>query len=202
VTGGPAGKEGASAGTEDSTTETEYVDPPKTIMRKVSPPGEVTALSVAVVVDPSSLAGKEGEQQTPAPKVEDFVKIVQNVVPADAKVEVSQATFVHAPTEQEDLAAQGGGLLETILPILRQVSLGVLVLGVLLALKIFAGPKVKPEAVAALESAGEPGRLLPAGAGRTETRALRARITKALQENPEEVKRLFLTWAESEEGET
>jgi len=43
--------------------------------------------------------------------------------------------------------------------------------------------------------------MLPSG-GETNLELLRARITRALQDNPEEVKRLFMNWIESGKGES
>ena len=42
--------------------------------------------------------------------------------------------------------------------------------------------------------------LLPGAVGGVDPALLRAQITNALQNNPDEVKRLFLSWAESEKG--
>ena len=39
------------------------------------------------------------------------------------------------------------------------------------------------------------------GADSMDPQVLRARITRALQENPEEVKRLFMNWVESDKSE-
>jgi hypothetical protein len=48
---------------------------------------------------------------------------------------------------------------------------------------------------------GGGGNLLPASV-EANPDVLRAQITRALQDNPDEVKRLFLTWIESEKEES
>ena len=89
------------------------------------------------------------------------------------------------------------------LEIARRSSLGLLVVGALAAMKILAGSRRKgvpsAGAVPALEGQSVRG-ALPSGEGE-DPEQLRSRITRALQENPEEVKRLFLSWVESEKEE-
>jgi hypothetical protein len=48
---------------------------------------------------------------------------------------------------------------------------------------------------------GAEGELSVSGGTETDPERIRARIAHALQENPEEVKRLFLSWVESDKGE-
>ena len=45
------------------------------------------------------------------------------------------------------------------------------------------------------------GPALAVAEGSMDPQVLRARITRALQENPEEVKRLFVNWVESDKAE-
>ena len=95
-------------------------------------------------------------------------------------------------------AGFGGG--SFYLEIAKRSSLGLLVFGALVALKLFGGSKKKGgEPALALEAEAAAAGALPAG-GEGAPEVLRARITRALQENPEEVRRLFLTWAENDEG--
>jgi len=96
--------------------------------------------------------------------------------------------------------AEGWLTKDFILEMAKRVSLGALVIGVLLVLKIFSRPKVKAEAgrpaLAAAEAGG--GNLLTGDRSEPDADHLRAHITRALRENPEEVKRLFLAWVDSE----
>ena len=89
------------------------------------------------------------------------------------------------------------------LDIASRGSLGFLVIGSLVALKLVRRPRKESTALAALGSAagsGQPQGALVA-ADSMDPQVLRARITRALQENPEEVKRLFMNWVESDKGE-
>ena len=92
------------------------------------------------------------------------------------------------------------------LEIAKQASLGLLVLGALLALKMFRGPRRKMDVegmpAAALAGGGSQSSagMLP-GMADANPDLLKAQITKALQDNPEEVKRLFLSWVDNEKGE-
>ena len=91
-------------------------------------------------------------------------------------------------------------MMDSILKLLKHASLGLLVIGVLIALKMFGGKK-QPASEGTLALASQaPGadKLLPADTTATDPQLLRTRITHALQENPEEVKRLFLSWVEGE----
>ena len=80
-----------------------------------------------------------------------------------------------------------------------------MVIGVLVALRILRGPKKKPgeqgEAQPALEgNVAGMGNMLPATASGGDSEFLRAQITRALQDNPEEVKRLFQSWVGTQKG--
>ena len=75
-------------------------------------------------------------------------------------------------------------------------------IGALLGLKLVrkGGKKAAVEGTAQIEGQGAAGEnLLPAGVpgGRP---ALKQHIARALQENPDEVRRLFLSWAKNEQG--
>ena len=66
-------------------------------------------------------------------------------------------------------------------------------------LRIFSRPRVKAGAATpALAGAAGSGNLLPGDRGEVDPDRLRAHITRALRENPDEVKRLFLAWVDSE----
>jgi hypothetical protein len=121
---------------------------------------------------------------------------------------VKEASFYRDP-QVAGLAAEDEGLFtqDFLLEVAKRSSLGLLVVGALVALKMFGGKKkaapLEGSAVAALTGqAGQAaGGLLPASAGEGDPQMLKAQITRALQNNPEEVKRLFLNWVESGKGE-
>jgi len=78
-----------------------------------------------------------------------------------------------------------------------------LTIGALLALKIFGGAKkgVAAGQVPALQGQGAQGGNFLPGGGAADAESLRAGITNALQQNPDEVKRLFANWVDSDKGE-
>ena len=196
---------GAKAGEKkEDTTMSEFLVG-KTVKEQMDLPGQVKSLSVAVVVDLSPPEKAEGDQGAapPAPlKKEDVEEIVQKATGATKEdVTVTVASFYKPPEAAEEAPEEGFFNKDFILALARRGSLGVLVIGALLALKLFGASKSK-SAAAALEAGSEAsGNLLPAGEGVRDADVLRARITRALQDNPEEVKRLFLSWVESEKGE-
>ena len=167
---------------------------------------------MAALVDLSPPPVAEGEDPAAAKAkltladVEDIIRNATGAMTADAKaIKVVEVPFYVAAAVAGAGADSEGGGWEMYLEIARRGSLGVLVLGALLVLKMFGGSK-KPKAEAgapALE--GQTGaateNLLTAGAGEIGTDALRNRISNALQDNPEAVRRLFLTWAQDEGSE-
>jgi len=193
-------------------------------------PGEITRKSVAVAVDltpPKAEESEDGEPATPA-KMPDLTTIEKqvtaalglNIAPDDATEAVKAAADVLAVTETSMLHGsdtagelEEAGLLSpgNLMEMLRQGSMGILVIGILLVLRMFGGGKSKSTATAALTATGAAGALegakvaeaaalLPGGEEGSPD-ALKASITRALHENPEEVKRLFLSWAGGERGE-
>ncbi len=188
---------------ETITTENDY---PKSLEEKSTPPGEVIDIQVAAMVDLSGSSDPNDPAAASAVTltIDDVKTIIQKALGLkDASaIAVQEASFYQPPVEPE-LPEPGMFSVDNIMKYLQQISLGLLVLGALLVLKMFGSKKIsKIELAAVLE--GQPAEaenLLPAsGVGMTSD-ALRTRITHALQENPEEVKRLFLSWAESEKGE-
>ena len=205
----PGKEAGAAAGTtSDSTTDTEY-ELTRTVERKVEQAGTIKSKAVSVVVDLAGAkeageAGGEAKRLALA-DVEEIVKTALGLnVDKGDKLVVKEATFYRAP-EVAAAAGKSDGLLskEFLLEVAKRSSLGLLVLGALLALRMFRAPKGRAAAMegrpaaAALGAAGATAGLLPAAA-EGDSDVLRAQITKALQDNPEEVKRLFLTWIDSE----
>lgn len=175
----------------------------RTVRQQREMPGKIESLSVAAFVDlsgPEPQEGEEGAAATagPAISVEDAEEIIRNALGLDAEASVKVVNMPFHTPQQADMAPPEpeDGMLSLILEIARRSSLGILVIGALIALKMFTG-KSKP-ATAALEGAGEQN-YLPAE-GEDDSEQLRRRITRALQDNPEEVKRLFLSWVKTEEG--
>jgi flagellar M-ring protein FliF len=204
----PAGEAKPAGNNREETTESEYMVS-RTTSSKLEMPGKVTALTVAAFVDLTP--PKVAQGQTPPPPVteEKIREIIRRAVGIkdDTSLTVVNTVFNHSEpavaAEPEPFSAGGGT--NFYLEIAERASLGVLVIGALVALKLMSGRKSKAPAASgglALEGGGAGGNLLPAGAGGdVNADVLRARITRALQDNPEEVKRLFLNWAESEKAE-
>lgn len=207
------GGEGAAKGgkTTEDETESEYLAS-LTVTETNELPGQVKSLSVAALVDlspPEKAEGEEGESppaQTMTIKdIEELIRNSLGLVETD-KLTVKETRFARPVTVGLVSGEEGGGLTDPsfLLEMGRRFSLGILVIGALLALRIFRGPKKKTSAEPAADAAlpaieGQPagaGHLLPGAEANPER--LRAQITDALRNNPEEVKRLFLGWIESE----
>jgi flagellar biosynthesis/type III secretory pathway M-ring protein FliF/YscJ len=142
----------------------------------------------------------------PAPnlKATDIELIIRNALglkETDA-IKVIETPFRRAQPSETAAAEETSTESRTFyLDVARHASLGVLVIGALVALKIVSGPRKKgagmPVGALAAPSTGGAGGLPMLGGGAEENPAvLKSRITAALQENPEEVKRLFTAWAE------
>ncbi|MGC9453837.1 MAG: flagellar basal-body MS-ring/collar protein FliF [Phycisphaerae bacterium] len=178
----------------------------RTLRQQQELPGDIESLSVAAFVDLSGPqaegAGEEGAaaaSAAPSMTVEDAEEIIRNALglEADAPVKVVNMPF-HSHQQAEMAPPEpDGGILPLILEIARRSSLGILVIGALVALRMFTG-KSKAR-TAALEAANSEQNYLPSD-GEDDSEQLRRRITRALQDNPEEVKRLFLSWVKTEEG--
>jgi len=203
----PGAGDGAAAGT-DSVTEDDFMFG-ETTMFTENPPGKISNVSVSCFVDLTPPEPAEGEEAPPAHKLtEENVKTaIQTALGMDAKL-IDTLVVVDTPFHRDAAVAAAGladaeeGMFtsEFLLEMGRSVSLGLLVIGVLIALKIVrkgkkvvAGPLVEGQAPRS-------DNLLAAVAGETDPDALRAQITNALQENPDEVKRLFMSWVQSEQG--
>lgn len=207
---------GPGPGKEDETT-TDYMEPPKTVERKTEVPGKVTALTVAAMVDltgpakPADASAAAAATPAPAAKVtkDDVEKIIRSAIglkTADTLTVVDTPFYKPEPGLDTKVEDEKQASRDFYLEIARRGSLGLLVIGVLVAMKIFRGGKRK--AGAALP-AGATGSItsqmggmasLPGGEPEMDPDMLKGRISRALQENPEEVKRLFLNWVETEKG--
>ncbi len=191
---------------KESTTETDY-EISKTIEQSTDMPGKVKSKMVAAFVDLTPPPKKEGDDTAPTAKlaIKDVEEIIRSAL---GLTDTDKLKVVDAPFHQANVAAvadtgdEGGGM-QFWLDMARQSSLGVLVIGVLLALRIFHGSKKNSASPAVEGQVASANNLLPGSGGAAEvnTELLRSQITSALQENPEEVKRLFLSWVQNEEGE-
>jgi len=209
TTPAPAGAPSAGGITKDETIVNEY-KVSKTVETRKDLPGDVKSLTVAAFVDltgpppPKPADGSAPPAPTPKLKSEDVQAII---LKATGVTDPSAVTVI--PTSFHDPAAAGaigdedeGGHWQLYLEIARRASLGILVIAALIVLKMFGGSRKRSAAAqAALEApAGGTENLLTGGAGELSPDVLRQRISYALQENPEAVRRLFLTWAQNEEG--
>ena len=208
---------GADAGSKGGTDEkinTKYKVGQTTVTTEKFA-GKITSLSASVLVDLTPPPTPEGQEGSEAPKiltvqeVEDMVKaaiIPKDLTETDAVVQVTETTFAASRASKIELPEEGGGFTDPafLLEMGRRFSLGILVLGALLALRMFRGPKKKASDGAEvaenpqLAGSGVGADYLLTGSG-TSPEVLRSQITNALQNNPEEVKKLFLHWIESKQ---
>ena len=203
----------ASGGLKETTTDMEYFDPIITTTKEVkTPPGSITDLSVSCFVDLTPPKAKDGETAPPAHKLtEENVKEAIRAALGIEAAKLASLVVVNTPFYKDPTAAlaslageeEGMFTMGFMLEIARRVSLGLLVIGVLLGLKIV---RKKPKAAAsaalpAVEGAAPRSDRLLAAAQTGDPEVLRTQITQALQDNPDEVKRLFLSWVETEQGE-
>lgn len=197
--------QGAAGGDKkEDTTMSDYLVG-ETIKEQQDLPGQIQDLSVAVVVDlspPEKAEGEAGAAPAALLKKPDVEEIVQRATGAKKEnITVTEASFYRPVETGAEAADEGFFNKDFLLALGRRVSLGILVIGALLALKLFGRSKAGSAAPALEGSGAQGGELLPAGGGGSmDAQRLRARITNALQENPEEVKRLFLSWVQSEKG--
>jgi len=223
------GEQPATTGqSKEETITTEY-QVGRTVEQTINMPGKIQSLSVAAFVDLSppetsadaetgeEAAGGEAATESEAPAgpaltvadVEEVIRRAIGLAETD-ELKVVSCTF-HRPA-----AAAGedeAGVFSDpafYLAAARHASLGILVLGALMALKMFGGgSKGKASALgggggaeaslAASQAAGGAGNLLAAGAAGP-SESVNQRITAALKENPDEVKRLFNTWVQQQQG--
>jgi len=209
----PGSGEGVKGGTEEK-IETEY-EVGKTTVKTEKFAGKITSLSASVLVDlspPPTGEGQEASAKTKPLTVKDIEDMVRAaIVPGDlaesnAVVKVTETKFAGSLASQIEPIEEGGGFTDPVflLEMGRRFSLGILVIGALLVLRMFRGPKKKatelaatgPQAQLAGQGVGTDHLL---GAVEATPEVLRAQITDALQNNPEEVKKLFLHWIESKQ---
>jgi flagellar M-ring protein FliF len=210
---GATAEAAANGTTKEETNLTDYAVG-RTVKHEVVVPGKVTSISVAAFVDLSApappAAAADGTTppapQTPTVKAGDVETIIRNALGLKEtdSIKVVETPFHRVETAETAATEETADSSRTFyIDVARQASLGVLVIGVLVALKIVSGPRkrhgaaARPAGALVGAPAGALGALPAPGASMEENPALlKSRITAALQENPEEVKRLFLAWAE------
>lgn len=198
----------AGGATRESSSKSK-IRPVISVKKGSIPPGRVVSKHVAVVVDLSPPAPEEGqEEQQPVPagelmEIDEVKKLVAGAVGLgkDDTIEVVNRKF-----QGMNLSVAGaleeppGDPMDFYLEIARRSSLGVLVVGALIALRIFRGPKRKRSAAHDVQ-VSEEGNLLPEETQKSDMEAMREKISSALQQDPEQLKQLFLSWAQVSEEE-
>ena len=206
---GAAGKPG---GGKETVSETDYFDPIITTTKEVrTPPGKITDLSVSCLVDLSPPKAKEGEDAPAAHKLteENVKQAIRAALGIDA-TKLESLVVIDTPFYQDPAVAlaslgdeeEGMFTATFMLEMARRASLGLLVIGVLLGLKIARKKQKGAAPLPAVEGQVPQSDRLLAAAQTGDPEVLRGQITQALQENPDEVKRLFLSWVENEQGGT
>ena len=214
VGGTPGEAPGSSGGnkTTESKIRTEYLVS-KTIERKSDLPGTIKSLSIAAFVDLSAPeeagAGTEGAEGGSAASagagmlaIADVEEIIKQAVGfredrgggTGDELKVVDVRFARSTaTAGMDEAYEKARKREYYVGLARNGSLGALGIAGLLVMKMLLGRGRAPmEAVPALGAA-------PQVREQEERGLLRRQITRALRDNPDEVKKLFLTWVEESE---
>lgn len=205
----PTDPKAAAGGKEEKSTNEYQVS--RTTEQKTEIPGQVKSLTVAAFVDltpPAKSAADNAAPAAPALTIADVQTIIRNAIgplATEQNIKVVNTPFYRPPPATDQQAQEDAqSKRQLYLDIAGRGSLGLLVVGSLVALKLIRRPRKESTALAALGgSAGESGQAAGAlvAADSMDPQVLRARITRALQENPEEVKRLFMNWVESDKGE-
>ena len=200
--GGGEGAGAAAGGGKEEEIESTYMVS-KTVEEKTNLPGDIKSISVAAFVDLSApaKAGASGAAAAPlaVKDIEDMIRGAVGLRQQDTLKVVSVPFQAAAAQPAEAAQPEGFFNKDFLLEMAKRGSLGILVIGVLLMLRIFSRPRVKADAAqAALAGAAGSGNMLTSDRGEVDPDRLRAHITRALRENPDEVKRLFLAWVDSE----
>ncbi len=204
----PTDPKAAAGGKEEKSTNEYMVS--RTTEQKTEIPGQVKSLTVAAFVDlapPKSDKADNAAPAAPALTIADVQTIIRNAIgplATEQNIKVVNTPFYHPPPAMDQQAQEESqSKRQLYMDIASRGSLGLLVIGSLVALKLVRRPRKESTALAALGPAAASGQPQAAlvGAESMDPQVLRARITRALQENPEEVKRLFMNWVESDKGE-
>ncbi len=168
-------------------------------------PGEIISRQVAAVVDlyPDEQEG-EGESGELLMTEEQVIELITRAVgltETDSLTVVNQRFFDDGSGDIEELAQAGMFSKDFLLEMGKRISLGLLVVGALLALKMFGG--ASPKTAKKAGQAALPGEVTgeddqAAAKPQLDPNLLRTQITHALEDNPDEVKQMFLSWVESQ----
>ncbi len=173
-----------------------------TVKEEITPPGEITSRTIAVLVD---LSDDDPNVTTPIMAIQDVNDIIKNTLgykPTDS-IKVVEAKF----RRQEDtsLAEEETGGLDFV-AIAGQASMGIMAICAVVVLKVFKGSKkktVKPSRThLPLPSDGNAPALMAGEDSESEEETglelmeLRRRVSDSLRSNPEQAKRLFSSWLE------
>jgi flagellar M-ring protein FliF len=191
---------------KDETIVTEF-QVGKTVTQEVVLPGEIISLSVAAVVDLSSVDVNDpnaGEQTAKIMDSNDVETLIENALGLDLaggdSLKVVDTKFQN-PAELLPDAEVSGSL--DYLAIAGQASLGIMAICALLVLRMFKDAKKKVRLSAEsgqLPGVGSVTGLLPGGATGSEPSLLRKEIARALESDPERVRQLFNRWIEDDGG--
>ncbi|MHC4842470.1 MAG: hypothetical protein ACYTEE_01570, partial [Planctomycetota bacterium] len=169
----------------------------------------ITSLKVAAVVDltrdvPTWTGDETETTETQVAKimeltqVENLIRNALGLTTTDSLTVVEAEFYTpHIPAEIEEPSSLG-----RYLAIAKQASLGIMAVCALLVFKIFGGAakKAGAEAVPAELAQGQgTANLLPPGGG-SDSLALRRQISTVMQNNPEQVKSLFMNWLSEQEA--
>ncbi len=200
ATSSEAGQTLAGGVKKDETTMTEYLVG-KTVEQKAIVPGEVTALSVAAVVDltPADVNQAQGAGQ-PAKimKLEDVEKLIENALGLDLEgkdsLKVVEARFFRPSAAPEEAQTKGLDYIK----IAGQASMGITAICALFVLRIFTRAKKKAatEAAGQLPAGSEAAGLFPAAGTGAEPVVVRRQLAEVMRSNPDQARRLFSNWVQ------
>jgi flagellar M-ring protein FliF len=197
--------ENAAAGKKaGETTVTEYVVG-KTVEQKTILPGEIKSLAVAAFVDltPDTADANAAASAEPIMAIADVEQVIRNALGLKEtdSLKVVPAKFNRLTIEP--IAEEEPSNWPRYMAIARHGSLGIMALCALLVFKMFASAGKKAAAAempqAQLPEGYTGAGMLPAGPEASEPVVLRRQIATALQNNPQQVKKLFASWVEERE---
>ena len=192
----PSNEQTVAGGVEKESKTVSEMIYGKTVEKKIETPGKIQSLSVAAFVD---LYPSDPNQTAPIMAVADVNEIIKKAL--GPKLEEGGLKVVNIkfnrPVDSLISDDEGGGL--DLVAIAGQASMGIMAVCALIALKFFSGSKKKVSSsitgrqLSDGESAA--GQLAP-GSTEPEPVKIRRQIASALEDNPEQVKQLFVSWLE------
>jgi len=197
-----AGQKTASTPTKkDETTITEY-QVGKTVKQQTILPGAIKSLSVAAFVDLTSdantpaAAGQAGLIMD-VKEVEQIIRMALGLKESDSLKVVNAKFHRSAEPASEPEPADWSRYLA----LARHLSLGLMAVCALIVLRMFSRARGKMAASLpqSLPPGAAAGGLLPSGEAAAEPLLVRQQIAQALQQNPEQVRQMFLSWIQEKE---